>query len=208
MKRKTFLTILGGLIVGASVKAQKYKVDGGLAAITRKQIPQRSRAVRPAGSISERNFVSHCTACQLCVSQCPTRILKPSTRLENWMQPELQYDEGYCMITCNRCSQVCPTGAINPIAKEEKAVIQIGHARWIAANCVVGTDHVTCDNCAEHCPTGAIQMIDGTQQGYSYPIPAIDESRCIGCGKCEYLCPARPFSAIVVDGLDTQITQI
>ena len=31
-------------------------------------------------------------------------------------------------------------------------------------------------------------------------VPAINESRCIGCGACEYVCPARPFSAIMVEG--------
>ena len=31
-------------------------------------------------------------------------------------------------------------------------------------------------------------------------IPAINEARCIGCGACENLCPARPFSAIYVEG--------
>jgi formate hydrogenlyase subunit 6/NADH:ubiquinone oxidoreductase subunit I len=31
-------------------------------------------------------------------------------------------------------------------------------------------------------------------------IPVIDIERCIGCGACEHLCPARPFSAIYVEG--------
>ncbi len=31
-------------------------------------------------------------------------------------------------------------------------------------------------------------------------IPVINDEKCIGCGKCEYLCPARPFSAIYVEG--------
>ena len=31
-------------------------------------------------------------------------------------------------------------------------------------------------------------------------IPAVNEERCIGCGACENLCPARPFSAIYVEG--------
>ena len=31
-------------------------------------------------------------------------------------------------------------------------------------------------------------------------IPAINTERCIGCGACENLCPARPFSAIYVEG--------
>lgn len=31
-------------------------------------------------------------------------------------------------------------------------------------------------------------------------IPAVNTERCIGCGACENLCPARPFSAIYVEG--------
>ena len=31
-------------------------------------------------------------------------------------------------------------------------------------------------------------------------IPVVDEERCIGCGACENLCPARPVSAITVNG--------
>ena len=34
----------------------------------------------------------------------------------------------------------------------------------------------------------------------SLKFPAIDTERCIGCGACENLCPARPFSAIYVEG--------
>jgi ferredoxin len=32
-------------------------------------------------------------------------------------------------------------------------------------------------------------------------IPMIDTNRCIGCGACEHLCPARPHSAIYVEGV-------
>ena len=31
-------------------------------------------------------------------------------------------------------------------------------------------------------------------------IPVVDENRCIGCGACENLCPARPLAAIYVEG--------
>ena len=36
-------------------------------------------------------------------------------------------------------------------------------------------------------------------------IPVVDEAKCIGCGACENLCPARPFSAITVNGLSVHI---
>ena len=31
-------------------------------------------------------------------------------------------------------------------------------------------------------------------------IPVVNTERCIGCGACENLCPARPFSDIYVEG--------
>ena len=36
------------------------------------------------------------------------------------------------------------------------------------------------------------------EMGYTFVQPVKDE--CIGCGACENLCPARPFSAIYVEG--------
>lgn len=58
-----------------------------------------------------------------------------------------------------------------------------------------------CGNCARHCPVGAIQMVpsDPGVEG-SVQIPVVNTERCIGCGACENLCPARPFSAIYVEG--------
>ena len=53
------------------------------------------------------------------------------------MVPEMSYERGYCRPECTKFSEVCPTGAIRPITKEDKSSVQIGHAVWIAANCVV-----------------------------------------------------------------------
>ncbi|MDR1140204.1 MAG: 4Fe-4S binding protein, partial [Planctomycetaceae bacterium] len=79
--------------------------------------------------------------------------------------------------------------------------VQIGHAVWSKANCVVIRDKVTCKNCERHCPTGAIQLIpQDAANPDSLKIPAIDVERCIGCGACEHLCPSRPLSAIHIEG--------
>ena len=97
--------------------------------------------------------------------------------------------------------EVCPTGAIRLTDLVGKSSIQIGHAVWIAENCEVNTDGVSCNNCARHCPAGAIKMVRRDPDDPKSPrIPAVNEERCIGCGACENLCPARPFSAIYVEG--------
>ena len=112
----------------------------------------------------------------------------------------MSFERGYCRPECTRCSEVCPAGAIKPISREEKTDIHVGHAVWIKENCVVLTDGVSCGNCARHCPTGAIQIVDYEGPDGKVQVPAVDENKCIGCGACEHLCPARPFSAIYVEG--------
>ncbi len=197
--RRNFVKGLAMVAGAATIDAAAKTVDGGLAVIEDKQLPERKTPITPPGSLSAGNFAQHCTACQLCVSACPNGVLRPSESLETFMQPTMQYDRGYCRPECNRCSQVCPTGAIHPITVEERTAEQVGHAVWIKKNCVVMTDGVDCGNCARHCPTGAIEMVplDDDEEKW---VPAVNESLCIGCGACENLCPARPFSAIYVEG--------
>ena len=199
--RRKFLTIASLFAVGTWVRAQEKTVDGGLAVIEEKKVPERKTRLTPAGSRSARNFASHCTACQLCVSACPNGVLRPSASLEHLMQPEMSYESGYCRPECVRCSEVCPAGAIRPLTVAEKSSVQIGHAVYVPENCVVNTDGVMCGNCARHCPSGAIQMVPSVPDAPDSPrLPVVNVERCIGCGACENLCPARPFSAIYVEG--------
>lgn len=199
--RRAFMTSTA-ILAGTSVlHAQKQKMDGGFAVIEDKEIPKRKTPITPFGSLSAKNFAQHCTACQLCISVCPNQVLRPSSDLNHLMQPEVQYERGYCRPECVRCSEVCPTGAIRPITKEEKTSIQIGHAVWRRCHCIVHTDKVECGNCARHCPTGAIQMVpQNADDPKSLHIPVVNAERCIGCGACENLCPSRPYSAIRVEG--------
>ena len=180
--------VAGTVAVGAAMaaQAQEQKLDGGLAAIANKQVPDRKTPLKPFGAKSLKHFSTHCTSCQLCVSQCPEHVLRPSTKLETLMQPEMNYTDGYCRMACTRCSEVCPAGAIKPITQEEKTAISIGVAVVLKDNCV------GCGSCARHCPSAAISMVDGK--------PSVNETRCLGCGACEYYCPARPVSAIYVEG--------
>lgn len=199
--RRAFLLGTAMATTAAALAQEKKKVDGGLAVIEDKIKPERATPITPPGSLSARHMAQHCTACQLCVSACPNDVLRPSSDLSKLMQPTMSYERGYCRPECTRCSEVCPTGAIKPIKKEDKSAIQIGHAVWIKKNCIPVTDGVTCGNCARHCPVGAITMVPlhpGTDSKLT--IPAVNEARCIGCGACENLCPSRPFSAIYVEG--------
>ena len=205
--KRAFLVSSAIATTAVAAKAQEMKVDGGLAEIERAAKPERQTRLVPAGSLSLKNFADHCTACQLCVSVCPDQVLRPSTSLMTLMQPEMSYERGYCRPECTKCSDVCPAGAIRPISVEEKSSTQIGHAVVCLDNCVVNTDEVSCGNCARHCPAGAISMVrKNPDDPKSLRIPVVNEERCIGCGACENLCPARPFTAIHVEGHEVHKT--
>lgn len=199
--RKTFIATVATLAAASTLKAQEKVVDGGLATIEKKKAPKRETPIKPAGSVSLDNFSSRCTGCQLCVQVCPNDVLRASSKLDTFMQPEMSYERGYCRPECTKCSEVCPAGAITKVTREQKTAIQIGHAVWIGRNCVPLRDGVTCGNCAKHCPSGAITMMHYDPEDAASPmIPSINTERCIGCGACEHVCPARPFSAIFVEG--------
>lgn len=216
--RRSFLSASLMTAAAVTVGAQEKKVDGGLAKIEDKAIPDRNTPVVPPGAVGLRHFLQHCTGCQLCVSVCPNEVLRPATDLIRMMQPEMSYERGYCRPECTKCSEVCPAGAILPIDRAEKSSIQIGHAVWVKKNCIPFRDGHACGNCARHCPTGAITMVP-LKGGHQYRggrgetegertvmVPAVNTERCIGCGACENLCPARPFTAIYVEGNEVHRT--
>ena len=199
--KRSFLLATTLATTAAMAQKKEKLMDGGLAELEDKVAPTRQTPLTPPGSRSFQNMATRCTGCQLCVSECPNHVLRPTGDLMHLMLPVMSYERGYCRPECTRCSDVCPAGAIKPLDDIEKSSIQIGHAVWIKKNCVPLTDGVECGNCARHCPSGAIEMVPSDPDDEESPmVPAVNEAACIGCGACEYVCPSRPFSAIIVEG--------
>ncbi len=197
--RRAFIATTAMLVgAGLTARAQEMKVDGGLAPIEAKTPVEREPRLVPPGSQSVKDFYDRCTACQLCVTNCPNGVLRPSTDLEHLLQPQMGYENGYCRPECTTCSDICPAGAILPVKKDAKTLIHIGTAVVNAELCLAAKGEAGCGKCARECPVGAISMV--TVDGHRRPVVA--EEVCIGCGKCEYLCPSRPVSAITVKGLE------
>ena len=198
--KRSFL-IATALVSTAALAQEAKHVDGGLADIIEKKAPERQTPVVPPGARSLKNITSKCTGCQLCVSECPNGVLRPSGDLFSLMQPVMSFERGYCRPECTRCSDVCPAGAIKPLDEIEKSSIQIGHAVVAVDFCISAKGESECGNCARHCPAGAIEMVPSDPDDDLSPsVPAVNENACIGCGACEHLCPVRPLSAIHVEG--------
>ncbi|MGI6048070.1 MAG: 4Fe-4S binding protein [Petrimonas sp.] len=221
-RRQFFITSLLMAATFTELKSQEVKRSMIKFPAVRKDRYKRSVPVSPPGSISHDNLNNKCTACLLCVNQCPDKIIRPSVNEYGWtavMQPTLSFERGYCRTDCTVCSDVCPTNAITKLTKENKTKVAMGNAVYVRENCVVVKDDVNCDACWRICPTDAIsrEYRDGGTP-YIPPtdkpdantvnlrlVPVVDKNKCIGCGACEYICPARPLTAIFVEGYEKHL---
>jgi ferredoxin len=166
------------------------------------QLTQRNkRSVLPPGAESLAHFQSRCTACHLCVANCPDQVLRPAVTehgLAGFLQPYQDFTVAFCSYNCSNCSQICPTGAIQPLTVENRRAVRTGKVRFFEDRCVVKTKGTSCGACNEHCPTQAVRMVPWKN---NLTIPEIDPELCVGCGGCEFICPVRPDKAIIVEGL-------
>ena len=171
-----------------------------LAPLTNSDKFARKNPISPPGAMSAKHLLHHCTSCHLCISRCPSKVLKPAFLeygIGGIMQPLMFFDKGYCNFDCVVCSTVCPNGALLPLTVAEKHLTQVGRVVFDFEICVVNTEGTNCGACAEHCPTQAVTMIP-YKDGLT--IPHIDPEICVGCGGCEFICPVRPYHAIHVEG--------
>ena len=196
--RRTFLLTSGAAIASVALAKTNKIIGKNDTILSRKPI-------MPPGANNLEHFSAHCTGCQLCVTKCPMQVLKPATLqygISGITQPHLSFSTHvFCTYDCNICTNVCPTGALQPLVMEEKKLTQLGIATFRKNKCVVFTDEKDCGACSEHCPTQAVHMIP-YKNGLT--IPEITEDLCIGCGACESICPVRPYQAIYVEGSTNQ----
>jgi len=208
--RRRAMLVGGAIVAGSAVASALGKGgDGGFAPLKQKQKPERRTPLVPPGAKGLKWLAQHCTACQLCISNCPNGVLSPSTDLATLMQPVMDFSKGYCRPECTVCSDLCPAGAILPIDTVAKSSTKIGTAEVDYKICI-SVYGQKCGRCASGCPTGAIEMVAGTDGNLR---PTVNEALCIGCGACEYHCPVGTVAsnraeraAIHVEGVERHHT--
>ncbi|WP_294605743.1 4Fe-4S binding protein [uncultured Bacteroides sp.] len=192
--------LVAGFTTAAVVPKVMAQAQNVVAAASGMKSEKRTIPITPPGSVSQEHFQAHCTSCHLCVSKCPSHVLKPAFMeygLGGMMQPTVYFEKGFCNFDCTVCGDVCPNKAILPLTKEQKHLTQMGKVVFIKENCIVYRDGTSCGACSEHCPTQALSMIP-FKDGLT--IPHVDTDICVGCGGCEYICPVRPFRAVYIEG--------
>jgi polyferredoxin len=163
--------------------------------------------IRPPGSL-DVDFESLCVRCGECVRICPTQGLQPSLLeggVRTILTPRLVPRLGYCAYSCQACGDVCPTGAIPPMALADKQQVSIGLARVDQSRCLPWAYDTPCIVCEEACPVPdkAIRLkvedvITFKGDSISIQRPYVVKDLCIGCGICEYQCPMEGEAAIRV----------
>jgi polyferredoxin len=166
--------------------------------------------IRPPGVDDEKKFLAECLRCGECMKVCLKNALHPTlfdAGAEGLWTPKLVPRVGYCEFNCTMCGEVCPSGAIPELPKEQKHKAVIGKAYFDKNRCIpwVAYDRwsekgewskeYNCAVCEEHCPTPkkSIRFSDVTLETGDGPQvirrPIIVDEECIGCGICEYCCP-------------------
>ena len=93
-----------------------------------------------------------CVRCGTRGRVCPSRIIHPDLGhgVDLLLTPTIRYDDAYCLESCRRCTEVCPSGALLRLALAEKRHTVIGLPHVDMNVCLLGDD---CEGrLPTHCP--------------------------------------------------------
>lgn len=167
-----------------------------------------ARLLRPPGVRSEGEFLEKCVRCGECMKVCLRSALYPALSqagIEGLYTPVLIPRLGYCEYNCTLCGQVCPTGAIPRLPKEEKQREVIGKAAFDKNHCLPFAKRTDCIVCEEHCPipqkairAETVTLTDFGGRQVRVRQPYVVDGLCNGCGICENVCPMEGKAGIEV----------
>ena len=196
--RRRFLIRAAGQACGATLLGM------GLITFSRQAQSLPPTAIRPPGALAEKDFLSACVRCGLCVRDCPYDTLKLA-ELGDTVTSGTPYFIARD-IPCEMCDDIpcvlaCPTGAL------DKSLTNIDDARMGLAALVDQENGLNflglrCDVCYRVCPliNKAISLEPQHNlrtEKHTLFIPVVHSDACTGCGKCERAC-VLPVAAIKV----------
>lgn len=143
--------------------------------------------ILPPGALNTSHMANKCLNCNLCIENCPNKILAKADSEYPAVHIDYSQGEGWCKYDCNQCSNVCPSGALKRLSLKEKQKTRIAMAMINDEKCT------QCGVCTFDCPLGAITKTNGKT--------LINGSLCIGCARCTKSCK---FGAIEIFAVKEQ----
>ncbi len=170
--------------------------------------------LRPPAAQDEKEFLSLCIKCGLCVEACPYDTLKLAD-FESKKPLGTPYYEPR-KIPCYMCPDIpcvlaCPTNALDTkkviSIKKDKQALDINKARMGVAvvdekSCVAFWG-IQCDACYRACPImgSAIKLEFKRNERtgkHALLMPVVDSEFCTGCGLCEHACITKKAAIFVL----------
>jgi ferredoxin-type protein NapG len=154
--------------------------------------------IRPPGARDDDDdFRAACVRCGLCANVCDAgciRFFGADESEHGALTPYLDVRQRSCTL-CMKCTQVCPSGALLPIARaipDIRESVRMGTAVVDPERCISYLGRV-CGYCHDACPLPniAIRLL-------APATPLVVEEGCVGCGRCVEHCPQTPTAISVV----------
>ncbi len=154
-----------------------------------------AEAIRPPGALPDREFLSACTRCGICVRDCPYDILKLA-------EPGDDVALGTPYFTardapCEMCEDIpcipnCPTGALDHALTDINEA-RMGLAVLIDQETCIAFHGLRCEICFNVCPIRGEAITldyqhDERSGKHAKFIPIVHSDACTGCGLCERAC--------------------
>lgn len=191
--------VLAGTVKGACTVG----LLGALLAIPARRKAE-AVALRPPGAVAEKDFLSACVRCGLCVKDCPYDTLKLSDMGDGPTLGTPFFNAR--TVPCEMCEHIpcvaaCPTGALDKGLTDIKNA-KMGVAVLVGQETCLNYLGLRCDVCYRVCPVldKAITLVrshNPRSDKHALFIPTVHSNACTGCGKCEKSC-VLPQAAIRV----------
>ena len=164
-----------------------------------------AEALRPPGALPEKDFLSACIRCGLCVRECPYDTLKLAELGVDAVATGTPYFTARD-VPCEMCDDIpcvaaCPTGALDP-GLDNIDDAKMGVAVLVDQENCLNFLGLRCDVCYRVCPVidDAITLEtehNARSGSHAIFIPTVHADHCTGCGVCEKSC-VLPEAAIKV----------
>lgn len=167
----------------------------GIGMYSRQSLSLPAEAIRPPGALDEKDFLSACIRCGLCVRDCPFDTLDLA-RLGGNVTTGTPYFTARD-IPCEMCDDIpcvkaCPTGALDH-SLENIDDARMGLAVLLDEENCLNFQGLRCDVCYRICPVInkaiTLEHVSNKRSGkHAMFIPTVHSDHCTGCGKCERAC--------------------